>query len=219
MTRERKGVQFCGLETELLSRSEVALLSGPVSLLSCLISPSIPTIATLASFASPHPSALSTAPLGHWFASWIWWPLPLQINSLSWKFLLPISKRVTAWAAHPVKTATSEAADLASIWSDHRRVTSYPRSNWLTKEGIRVTCYKNWLLRSAPMGRPQLWGCRCDEVRVGWWGWAHPIRRFDPWSSFCFSVAKPTLLVSQLLIQIWAHSRCSKNASWLVSSS
>lgn len=93
-----------------------------------------------------------------------------------------LPQRLLTWPASGVTTVGSQAT---------------PRSIWLTKEGSRVTCYKNWLLRSAPMGRPQLWGCRCDEVGVGWWGWAHSIRRSDPWSSFCFSVAKPTLLVCQ----------------------
>lgn len=83
VTGERKGAQWCGLETELLSGSAAPLLSDPVSLLSCLVSPSIPTTSTLASLASPPSLSLSTAPLSHWFASWIWWPLPLQINSLS----------------------------------------------------------------------------------------------------------------------------------------
>ena len=166
MTRERKGFQLCGLETELLSRSEVPLLSGPVSLLSCLISPSIPTTTTLASFASPRPSALSTAPLGHWFASWILWPLPLQINSLSWKFLLPISKRVTVWASHPVKTATSEDADLAGIWSDHCgvRATLGP-TGWARKEsGSLVTKTDFW--------DQHLWeGLSCGDAGVMRYGW------------------------------------------------
>ena len=43
VTGERKGAQWCGLETELLSGSAAPLLSDPVSLLSCLVSPSIPT--------------------------------------------------------------------------------------------------------------------------------------------------------------------------------
>lgn len=143
--------------------------------------------------------------------SWIWWPprplqppLPLQINNLSWKLLIPVSKRGgSVWGC-----SSCQYSHFRGCWpGQHLEWLPWghelPQVQLADQGRKQVHLSQKLTAEIGPFGKAL-------ALAVGWWGWAPRIRRSDTWSSFCFSMAELPLQMSLLLISFKSeHTVCA----------